>query len=194
MPAIRRTSPTGRAATRTSRPQLAPSEEVKEAALDAPIEVKQVTVTQFPLLETDGSQQMRVDRCQSCHIGLENPQMTAENIIKAVDGVALTADKIADYLDAHPETRSLVTTIGAHPGIDIEGTGAAQDLGIVHSRLLSYGVTAQAARRRTTRRPTRWTRPTSSSIRSRPSAVPPATTGRGATWCRTRRTAPSRSR
>ena len=61
-----------------------------------PVEVKQVTVTQFPLLDDRRfSQQMRVDRCQSCHIGLENPQMTAENIIQAVDGVSLTADKVA---------------------------------------------------------------------------------------------------
>ena len=125
--------------------QLAPSEEVRQAALSAPIEVKQVTVTQFPLLMTDGTQQMRVDRCQSCHIGLENPQMTAENIIKTVDGVSLTADQVADYLDKHEDTRNLVKTIGAHPGIDIEGTGKPQDLGVVHSNLLSFGVATQTS-------------------------------------------------
>ena len=125
--------------------QLASTEEVREAALDAPIEVKQVTVTQFPLLMTDGSQQMRVDRCQSCHIGLENPQMTAENIIQKADGVTITADGVADYLAAHPDTRTLITTIGAHPGIDIEGQGAAKDLGVVRSPLLSFGVATQTS-------------------------------------------------
>ncbi len=58
--------------------QLASSETVKEAALNATIEVKQVTVLQFPLLKADGTEQQRVDRCQSCHAGLLNPNMTAE--------------------------------------------------------------------------------------------------------------------
>ncbi|MBV9851081.1 MAG: c-type cytochrome [Armatimonadetes bacterium] len=127
--------------------QLATNEEVRQAALNAPIEVKQVTATQFPLLMSDGSQQQRVDRCQSCHIGLENPQMTAENIIRVVDGVALTADQVAGYLDdpKHAQTRAVVKTIGAHPGIDIENGAQSQDLGVVHSRQLSYGVATQAS-------------------------------------------------
>ena len=63
-------------------------------------------MTQFPLLETDGTQQQRVDRCQSCHIGLDNPAMTAEKIIKTVDKIrSCRRPKSPTYLEAHPATR-----------------------------------------------------------------------------------------
>ncbi len=114
---------------------------VKEAIQESPVEVKQVTVGQFPLIEQDGTQQQRVDRCQSCHIGLDNPAMTAENIIKTVDNVVVPTSGVTAYLESHPATREVVETLGAHPGIDIEGSGPPQDLGVVHSAHLSYGVT-----------------------------------------------------
>lgn len=115
---------------------------VKEAIRNTPTEVKQVTVTQFPLIQQDGTEQQRVDRCESCHIGLANPAMTAENIIKVVSpghDVVASAD-VADYLEKHPDVRAVVKTLGAHPGIQIEGQNA-QDLGVVHAPHLSYGVT-----------------------------------------------------
>ncbi len=141
---------------------LASDPAVKEATQATPIEVKQVTVTQFPLIEQDGSQQMRVDRCQSCHIGLENPQMTAEKIIKSATGVSVPTEQVAAYLDSHDDVRALVETLGAHPGIaveggtlpageaptpynqDVEGTETVQPLGIVHSAKLQYGVVTNA--------------------------------------------------
>ena len=116
---------------------------VKEAIQETPIEVKQATIIQFPLIEQDGTQQQRVDRCQSCHVGLENPAMTAEKIIKTVDHQTVPTSQVAAYLEAHPDTREVVETLGSHPGIDIEGQGPAQALGVVHSAHLSYGVATE---------------------------------------------------
>jgi len=104
-------------------------------------EVKQATIMQFPLIESNGSTQLRVDRCTSCHVGLLDPNMTAENIIKTHDGVTVTTAEVADYLAKHDETRDLVEVLGAHPGVDIENNGKSTDLGVVHSPLLQYGVT-----------------------------------------------------
>lgn len=141
---------------------LAVGDDVKEAARSAPTEVKQVTVTQFPLIQQDGTQQQRVDRCESCHVGMSNPQMTAENIIKAKFGIAIPTAQVADYLEKHDDARALVETLGAHPGIALEGTplpagmeatrfntyvdGAqtVQPLGIAHSPHLQYGVVTNA--------------------------------------------------
>lgn len=108
-------------------------------------EVKNITVIQFPLIESDGTQQQRVDRCQSCHIGLENPQMTAENIIKVVDKQTVPTDKVAEYLESHPKTRTLVKTIGAHPGLTASEGDKTVDLGVTHSPLLSYGVATNSS-------------------------------------------------
>jgi cbb3-type cytochrome oxidase cytochrome c subunit len=116
---------------------------VKEAIQESPIEVKQVTVGQFAQIQQDGTQQQRVDRCQSCHIGLDNPSMTAENIIQTVDHKTVATADVAAYLEdpKHADTREIVETLGAHPGTDIEGAGKQQDLGVAHSPHLSYGVT-----------------------------------------------------
>ena len=109
-------------------------------------EVKQITVIQFPQIQQDGTAQQRVDRCQSCHVGLENPAMTAEKIIKDVspNHDVVSADGVADYLEKHADIRSIVKTLGAHPGIQIEGTDA-RDLGVVHSAHLSYGVATETS-------------------------------------------------
>jgi cytochrome c2 len=116
---------------------LATDPAVKQATLETPIEVKQVTVGQFPIIEQDGTTQQRVDRCESCHVGLDNPQMTAENIIKVVDGTTVATDQVANYLEAHPNTRAVVETIGAHPGILDDKN---MDMGVAHSSHLMYGV------------------------------------------------------
>lgn len=109
-------------------------------------EIKQVTVIQFPLIQQDGTAQQRVDRCQSCHIGLENPAMTAEKIIKVVspNHDVVSADGVVDYLEKHGDIRAIVKTLGAHPGIQIEGQDA-KDLGVVHSPHLSYGVATDSS-------------------------------------------------
>ncbi len=118
--------------------QLSNDPTVKQAIQDTGVEVKQVTVVQFPQLQQDGTQQQRVDRCESCHVGLTNPAMTAENIISVVDKKTVTAAQVGGYLEAHPDTRAVVETLGAHPGIL---TSDQTDLGVAHSPHLRYGVT-----------------------------------------------------
>ena len=122
--------------------KLASDPQVKAATQSAPITVNQVTVGQFPAIQKDGTQQMRVDRCQSCHTGLLNPAMTAENIIKIVDGQTIPTEQIAAYLSdpKHAETLRVVKTLGTHPGVSIEGAGA-RDLGVAHGDKFTYGVT-----------------------------------------------------
>lgn len=119
---------------------------VKAAIQTTPIEVKQVTVTQFPLIEQDGTAQQRVDRCSSCHVGLENPAMTAEHIIKDVspNHDVVNAAGVADYLEKHADIRAIVKVLGAHPGIQIQGEDA-RDLGVVHSAHLRYGVATESS-------------------------------------------------
>lgn len=119
---------------------LADTQSVKDATRAKVNEVEQATVMQFPLIEQDGSTQLRVDRCQSCHAGLLNPQMTAENIIKSVDGVTIPTEQVADYLSKHPKTLEIVKTLGAHPGVDVEGE-VQRDLGVVHGPDFEYGIT-----------------------------------------------------
>ncbi|MGO8672156.1 MAG: Ig-like domain repeat protein [Capsulimonadaceae bacterium] len=124
---------------------LAATEAVKEATQNAAIEVKQATVLQFPLIEQDGTTQQRVDRCTSCHAGLANPQMTAENIIRIVDKKTIPTEQVADYLNSHPATLRIVKTLGAHPGVDIEGAGPADqhDLGVIHGPNFTYGIATE---------------------------------------------------
>jgi mono/diheme cytochrome c family protein len=99
---------------------LAPDAEVKQATLDTAVTVNQITVLQFPFMQADGTNQQRVDRCQSCHTGLENPSMTAENIIKTItDGkVNLKADQVEAYLldPKNKEVLTAVKVLSAHPG------------------------------------------------------------------------------
>ncbi len=125
--------------------QLASDPTVKEAARDAVVEVKQVTVIQFAALQQDGTEQQRVDRCQSCHIGLLNPQMTAENIIRTVDHKTVPAASVAAYLEAHDDTRAMVETLGAHPGVTVTVGTQENNLGVIHSPHLSYGVTTETS-------------------------------------------------
>ena len=122
--------------------KLATDPQVKAATESAPITVNQVTVGQFPSLQKDGTQQQRVDRCQSCHTGLLNPAMTAENIIKIVDGQDVKAEQVGAYLSdpKNAETLRVVKTLGTHPGVSIEGTGA-RDLGVIHGDKFTYGIT-----------------------------------------------------
>ena len=132
---------------RTISADLAQSDAVKEAALNAAEEVKQVTVLQFPLIKADGTQQQRVDRCQSCHVGLGNPSMTAEKIIATVDHKTVPTEKLADYLNdpAHKGTLDLIKTLGAHPGIRIEAGDASRDLGVIHGPNFTYGIATEAS-------------------------------------------------
>ena len=132
---------------RTVAAALAQSDAVKQAALDAPTEVKQVTVLQFPVIKADGTTQQRVDRCQSCHVGLLNPSMTAENIIKIIDNKVVTTDKLADYLNdpAHAKTLEAIKTLGAHPGIRVEAGDNPHDLGVIHSAKFTYGIATEAS-------------------------------------------------
>jgi len=125
---------------KTIAASLATTDAVREATLAKGTEVEQATIMQFPLIQQDGSTQLRVDRCQSCHTGLLNPQMTAENIIKSVDHVTIPTEQVADYLNNHPETLKIIKTLGAHPGVDIEGE-VQRDLGVVHGDKFTYGVT-----------------------------------------------------
>ena len=77
---------------------LAPDATVRQAALDTNAsEVQQVTVLEFPLLKIDGTSQQRVDRCQSCHAGLLDPNMTAEKIIKFRDKVTIPTEQVGAY-------------------------------------------------------------------------------------------------
>ncbi|MCW3061517.1 MAG: hypothetical protein JWQ02_3338 [Capsulimonas sp.] len=121
---------------------LATDSAVKQATRDSLIEVKQVTVGQFTVTQQDGTSQQRVDRCQSCHIGLLNPQMTAENIIRTVDGKTVTTEEVPKYLEEHPKTLRIIKTIGAHPGISVEGEGA-RDLGVIHGEKFTYGLATE---------------------------------------------------
>ncbi len=89
---------------------------LKDKTRNTPPDISQVTVLQFSYIETDGTAQQRVDRCEACHAGLENPQMTAENIIREVDKVSVSAAQVPSYLENHPATRDIVFTLGAHPG------------------------------------------------------------------------------
>ena len=133
---------------RTISAALAQSDAVRQAALDAPTdEVNQVTVLQFPLLKADGTQQQRVDRCQSCHVGLGNPSMTAENIIKIVDHKTVATNDIAAYLDdpTHAKTLEVIKTLGAHPGIRVESGDKPHDLGVIHSANYTYGIATEAS-------------------------------------------------
>ena len=122
---------------------FADSPETKQAALDSPVEVKQVTVLQFPTLLADGSQQQRVDRCQSCHAGMLDPNMTAEKLIKLYDSKDVPTAQVAAYLSdpAHAKTLEAIKTLGAHPGIQ----GAKGDLGVVHGAKFSYGLATEAS-------------------------------------------------
>ena len=131
---------------RTISADLAQSEAVRQAALGAAEEVKQVTVLQFPLLKADGTEQQRVDRCESCHVGLGNPSMTAEKIIASVDHKTITADHLAAYLNdpAHKDTLELIKTLGAHPGIRVEAGDNPHDLGVIHGDNFSYGIATEA--------------------------------------------------
>ena len=132
---------------RTVSAALAQSDAVKEAALDAPTEVKQVTVLQFPVIKGDGTTQQRVDRCQSCHVGLGNPSMTAENIIKVLDNKTVPTNQLADYLNdpAHAKTLEAIKTLGAHPGIRVESGDSPHDLGVLHGAKFSYGLATEAS-------------------------------------------------
>ncbi len=132
---------------RTISASLAQSEAVRQAALNVPEAVNQVTVLQFPLLKADGTQQQRVDRCQSCHTGLTNPSMTAENIIAKVDHKTISTDKVADYLNdpAHKTTLEMIKTLGAHPGIRVESGDASRDLGVIHGANFTYGIATEAS-------------------------------------------------
>ena len=132
---------------RTLSADLAQSDAVKEAALNAAEEVKQVTVLQFPLIKADGTQQQRVDRCQSCHTGLSNPSMTAEKIIATVDHKTVATADLAAYLNdpAHKETLDLIKTLGAHPGIRIENGDQSRDLGVIHGPNFTYGIATEAS-------------------------------------------------
>ena len=137
-----------RAQYRTISAALAQSDAVRQAALDAPIdEVNQVTVLQFPLIKADGTEQQRVDRCQSCHVGLANPSMTAEKIIATVDHKTVqTADLVAYLNDpAHKSTLELIKTLGAHPGIRIEAGDQSRDLGVIRGPNFTYGIATEAS-------------------------------------------------
>lgn len=121
---------------------LATDDAVKQATRDSGIEVKQVTVGQFTVTQQDGTTQQRVDRCQSCHIGLLNPQMTAENIIKVIDHATVSTEDLPKYLEEHPDTLRVIKTIGAHPGISVEGKDG-HDLGVIHGEKFTYGVATE---------------------------------------------------
>jgi len=132
---------------RTISASLAQSDAVRQAALNVPEAVSQVTVLQFPLLKADGTEQQRVDRCQSCHTGLTNPSMTAENIVAKVDHKTIPTDKLAAYLNdpAHKATLDLIKTLGAHPGIRVESGDSPRDLGVIHGPNFTYGIATEAS-------------------------------------------------
>ena len=124
---------------------LATDPTARQAAQDAAIEVQQVTVLQFPVIKADGSEQQRVDRCQSCHIGLLDPNMTAEKLIKVLDNKAVSTSQVATYLSdpAHAETLDAIKTLGAHPGIRMESGDSPHDLGVIHGAKFTYGITTE---------------------------------------------------
>ena len=132
---------------KTAASTLATDPAVKEAALDAAVEVKQVTVLQFPVLKGDGSTQQRVDRCESCHVGLLNPQMTAENLIQVLDHKTVKTEDLVSYLTdpAHKATLDAIKTLGAHPGIQVESAQNPHDLGVIHNAAFTYGITTEAS-------------------------------------------------
>jgi cbb3-type cytochrome oxidase cytochrome c subunit len=116
---------------------LATSNETKEAALgDRNKGVVQFTLQQYPFFRPDGTNQQRVDRCQSCHMGLENPSMTAENIIKEVDHKSVPTADIPAYLSTHTETLKLIYVLGAHPG---------KSAGVIKSPLLDWTVATNSS-------------------------------------------------
>ncbi|MDR3709063.1 MAG: c-type cytochrome [Capsulimonadaceae bacterium] len=105
---------------KTVAASLTSDPEVRKATLATPETVNQVTVLQFPFMQADGANQQRVDRCQSCHVGLENPSMTAENIVRALTKGKenLSPDQLAAFL-RKPENREIYTAVkvlSAHPG------------------------------------------------------------------------------
>lgn len=108
---------------RTIAADVATTSDAKQAAASTPIEVEQYTIQGYPFFRTGGETQQRVDRCESCHIGVDNPQMTAEAIIKQQTGDVVSAAQVPDYLNAHPKLRDMVYVIGAHPG---KADGVAQ--------------------------------------------------------------------
>lgn len=124
--------------------KLTTDEQVKAATDAAPVIVNQVTVGQFPQIQKDGTQQLRVDRCQSCHVGLLNPAMTAENIIKAETGQTVSTDQLGAFLSdpKNAELLRTVKTLGAHPGVSVEGEGG-HDLGVIHGDKFTYGVATE---------------------------------------------------
>lgn len=95
---------------------VATTPDAKQAAEATPIEVEQYTIQEYPFFRTGGETQQRVDRCESCHIGVDNPQMTAEAIIKEQTGDVVTAAQMPAYLNEHPQLLDLIYVIGAHPG------------------------------------------------------------------------------
>ena len=118
--------------------QLATDPTRQRSRAGAPIEVKQVTVLQFPLLKADGTQQQRVDRCQSCHVGLLDPNMTAEKLIKVLDEQDDT-DHAGRGLSERSQARATldaIKTLGAHPGIRVETKDNPHDLGVIHGATL----------------------------------------------------------
>lgn len=132
---------------KTAAATLADSEATKQAALNAPVEVKQVTVLQFSTIQGDGTTQQRVDRCQSCHIGLGDPNMTAEKLIKVLDNKTVPTEQLAAYLEDPKNAKTLETikTIGAHPGIRVEAGSDPHDLGVIHSAKFSYGIATEGS-------------------------------------------------
>ena len=126
---------------------LASDDTARQAAMDAPIAVNQVTVLQFPLIMADGTEQQRVDRCQSCHAGLLDPNMTAEKLIKVLDNQTVPTSQVAAYLSdpAHAKTLEAIKTLGAHPGIRYESGASPHDLGVIHGAKFTYGITTEAS-------------------------------------------------
>jgi mono/diheme cytochrome c family protein len=96
--------------------QIATDPKVKEETASTAVTVQQFTLQQWGFIQADGTVVQRVDRCESCHAGVDNPQMTAEAIIKTVNHVTVSPAAVPAYLDAHPDVRDIVFTLGAHPG------------------------------------------------------------------------------
>jgi len=98
--------------------KYAASDTVREATEETPITINQYTLQQFPFYISDGTNQQRVDRCESCHVGVENPSMTAENIIKFETGKTVAAADVPKFLcdPANKKVRDIVYVLGAHPG------------------------------------------------------------------------------
>ena len=103
---------------------------VRESIEGTAPSIVQFTLQQFPFYIADGTNQQRVDRCQSCHVGVDNPLMTAENIIKQQSNGhdIVTAAQVPSYLNSHPKIRDIVYVLGAHPGME----GEAGLSGVAH--------------------------------------------------------------